>query len=528
VRTSWLVAGLGVAYVAGFGGLYSRIGDATVALSALPLVIAGWTYGLRGGLLTGAIVVVANIALMQTIGGQDGFRVAQVPRAAVALVLGACAGWAGDSIRRQRELLEDNRRMTAELCSNQETLAKAVVDRTAELVRSNESLVAETAARRNADARAATADRLAVIGTLTAGIGHEINNPLAAVSANLEYIEDELRDPPPLIVEALADARSAARRAAEIVRHMRVFIQSNASVDQRSEVRGVIESSVRMVAHQIRHRARLEVDIADTPAVALAPAHLGQILLNLLVNASQALPERPPDQNLVRVRVRALPDVGRVSIEVTDSGSGISTGVQQRIFDPFFSTKPGTGTGLGLWVSHQIVAAAGGAIVVESSSDRGSTFRVELPTVLGDDDEALIGATHAALTRRIKLLVIDDDPDVGRAIDRLMAGRHDLVVREDARQALADIAAGQRYDVILCDVMMPALGGVDFFARLQTIAAAQAERVIFMTGGTFVERATEFIHGGNRRVLEKPFEAKLLEAAIRDVLEPDRRPVVHS
>ena len=517
-----IVVGITVAaYFVAFAVLQPIVGDAVFALCVIPIVVAAWTFGFVRGLLTTAVLIAITLALMQTVGGQHGFRPSQIPRILVGLALGIAAGVAGDMTRRQHLLLMENARIAAELRASQQGLERAVEERTAELVRAHATLTAEMAARREAEARAATADRMAVVGMLTAGIGHEINNPLAVIVANLDFITESIEgEEDRRLAEAVDDALSAALRAAEIVQHMRVFIQSSATTEA-ADVKRVIDSTLRMVANEVRHRAKLELDVEETPRVQLATAQLGQVLLNLLVNATQALPLGSARENTIHVKAHAL-DTTKVRIEVSDTGHGIPPDVVTRIFDPFFTTKPiGQGTGLGLWVCHQIVTAAEGTITVESEPGTGTTFRIELPVATDFvEEEAMIG--ELPLLRRIRMLVIDDDPAVGRSIQRLIGDRHDTIVLDSAPRALAELEAGREFDVILCDLMMPTMNGMEFFARLQVVAPQYATRVIFMTGGAFSPQTHDFIHHPSRHLIEKPFAAAKLESVIREVIEPAR------
>jgi signal transduction histidine kinase/ActR/RegA family two-component response regulator len=497
--------------------LEPRIGDAVMVLTVIPIVGTAWLYGVRGGLVASVVLVAVDIALLQTVAERGGFHPAQLLRAAMAIAIGVVAGWIRDTTIRQQALLADNLRMS-------EGLERQVAERTATLTaeiaarrEAEDQLQRDTAVRKELEVRAATADRMAVIGTLAAGIGHEINNPLAIITSNLEYVLDALRDPNPTLREAIEDARQAGFRAGEIIKNMRVFIQSNRDTAAAS-VREVVDSTVRLIANEIRHRARLELDVADTPPVRLSANMLGQILLNLLVNATHALPARPADQNLVKISVRAGADGRTVRIAVTDTGCGIPVDVRPRIFDPFFTTKPvGGGTGLGLWVCQQIAVGAGGEIAIESSGDEGTTIRIDLPVAVpAVEREPPVQAPST--DRRARVLVIEDDPIVRRTITRLLRARHEPVVMEDAVQALAAVEAGERFDVILCDVMMPVMTGDQLFERLRAIAADQAERVVFMTGGAFTPEARTFLADPRHPLLEKPFAAEDLESVIQRVL----------
>ena len=518
---------LTVAYLASFVVLHPRIGDPIVALSTLPLVAAGWTWGIRGGALAGVFLVATNIALMQTIGDHDGFRVAQLPRIAVALGIGIAAGWARDITRRQKQLLADIETAATELHAAKDNLETLVAVRTSELERANQSLLDENAARREAEetirrdlearqqleARVAAADRMAVVGTLTAGIGHEINNPLAVILANLTYLDDHLPSIDGQVAEAVRDALLAARRAGEIVANMRVFVQSNSQLDV-ADVHKVVTSTVQMVQNEIRHRAHLEVDMVDLPKVRISESQLGQILLNLLTNAAHALGDRT--DNVVRIEARYVDH--RVRLRVSDTGNGIPAEAHARIFEPFFTTKPvGVGTGLGLWVCHHIITVAGGEIVLESSSDGGSTFRVDLP--VARLSEGLLPSLPTPIGKqRGRVLVIDDDHALRRAIGRYVKRQHDLVVVESAQAGYDLLISGERFDVILCDMMMPDMDGAEFFERLEAVLPDQAARVVFMTGGAFTQRTKEFLSPTRHRLLEKPFEATVLEAMIQEVM----------
>jgi signal transduction histidine kinase len=524
VRGFVVVGGLALGYVIAFVVLQPRIGDPVLALSMIPMVVAAWLYGIRGGIVAGVITVALNITLMQTIGDHDGFRAPQLPRIAVALGIAAAAGWARDITRRQRELLDQIEHAANALREAKDQLEDQVAARTAELARTNAALEAENAARRRdlearkqLEAHAAAADRMAVVGTLTAGIGHEINNPLAVILANLSYVTEHLpEDVEPAVREALHDAQASARRAGEIIQNMRVFVQTT-STSEHADVRRVVNTTVQMVANEIRHHARLEVDVDDTPPAALPESQLGQLLLNLLTNAAHALRENA--DNEVRVEVRA--GAGKVTIRVSDTGGGIPAEAQARIFEPFFTTKPiGVGTGLGLWVCHHIVTSAGGEITLERSSDAGTTFRIDLPVARAS--QMSLPTLPAPLgSLRGRVLVIDDDSAIRRSISRFIKNRHDLTVVDSGEAALELIEGGQRFDVILCDMMMPEMDGAELFTQLEAVAPTQATRIIFMTGGAFTPRTKSFLEPLRNRLLEKPFEAVQLEAKIQELLQVD-------
>jgi CheY-like chemotaxis protein len=251
------------------------------------------------------------------------------------------------------------------------------------------------------------------------------------------------------------------------------------------------------------------------PAVTGNEARLGQVLLNLIINAAQAMPEGAADQNEIRITLRRGAAGATVILEVSDTGPGIPRDLIPRIFDPFFTTKPvGVGTGLGLTICHGIVTALGGHIEVDSVVGKGTTFRVLLPASDQVPDRGSVPDLDPSPGGPpMRVLVIDDEAAIGRAI-ALTLDRHDVVMTEHAREALGRIAAGERFDVILCDVMMPETTGMDFYEQLEAIAPQQRARVVFLTGGTFTDRARRFLERVPNERLDKPFTAGRLAAVI--------------
>ena len=229
-------------------------------------------------------------------------------------------------------------------------------------------------------------DRMASVGTLAAGVAHEINNPLTYVLANLDLIEEELHNRAEALGEGLGElrglineAREGAFRVRSIVRELRVFARPDDQKVVAVNLQQIIESVSKMAMNEIRHRARFITEFADTPGVHANPNHLSQVFLNLLVNAAHAIPMGDVDNNEVRVRL-GTDASGMALVEVSDTGQGIGFDILDRIFDPFFTTKdPGVGTGLGLSICHSLITASGGKILVDSIVDQGTTFRVLLP-----------------------------------------------------------------------------------------------------------------------------------------------------
>jgi signal transduction histidine kinase len=381
--------------------------------------------------------------------------------------------------------------------------------------------------KKQAETRLLVSERMASLGMLAAGVAHELNNPLVSVIANLELA---MRDTAGLSVaplsddlpEILKDARDGAERVRYIVRDLRIFSRQEDEERGPVQVERVLESTLRIAATEIRHRARLVTSYAGVPPVDGSEGRLGQVFLNLIVNAAQALPEGRFEENEIRVAT-SLDECGRVMVSIADTGPGIPVDVQRRMFTPFFTTKPagvGTGTGLGLCICQRIITSFGGKIWFESMSGRGTVFRVLLlPASKTASKPATGKPVEPTRARRGRLLVIDDDASVTRALKRMLQQEHDVSVADAAAPVLEALAAGQRFDVILCDLMMPQVTGMDFFSALLRIDTEQARRVVFLTGGAFTPAAREFLVSITNSSLEKPLDPDDLRAVVSSLMK---------
>jgi PAS domain S-box-containing protein len=364
------------------------------------------------------------------------------------------------------------------------------------------------------------ADRMASVGSLAAGVAHEINNPLAAVIANLDMALEEvnLMDAPTDLVEELQDARSSADRVREIVRDLKLFSRTQEDLYGAVNVEKVIDSTLRMAWNEVRHRAKLVKHYGTVPRVLANESRLGQVLLNIIVNAAQAIPEGKYESNVLSVRTTAAKDTVRISI--SDTGTGIPLDVQQRLFTPFFTTKPvGVGTGLGLAISHRIITGMSGTLTFESEVGKGSTFHITLPIA----GEHVLPITTklpmlAVSTRRGRVLVIDDEESLAHAMRRYLSQDHDVEAVTTARAALDLVAQGMRFDVILCDLMMPQITGIEVHDTIRALDPKQAEKIVFVTGGPFTETARAFFEKTPNHRIEKPFDLKQLRMLVNDLM----------
>ncbi len=365
------------------------------------------------------------------------------------------------------------------------------------------------------------ADRMASVGTLAAGVAHEINNPLAYVVANLTLMVEELEDPNSnpsdqraMLGELATEAQEGAERIRKIVRGLQTFTRAEHEDRTTTDIVALLDMSIDMTFNEFRHRARLVKDYGPVPSVHADEARLGQVFVNLLVNAAQALPEGAHAANEIRI-VTSTDREGRAVIEIRDTGTGIPAPVVNHIFDPFFTTKPvGVGTGLGLSICHNTVTSLGGQITVASEEGRGTTFRVVLPPITAAHDDASPATASAPELACASVLVVDDEPAIGHAMRRLLR-EHDVTAVTEAKQALALLEDGSRFHIIFSDLRMPDMSGMEFHAQLTGRFPAAAARVVFVSGGAVTSDAAAFLDRVPNQVLEKPFSPE----AIRDLVQ---------
>jgi CheY-like chemotaxis protein/two-component sensor histidine kinase len=319
--------------------------------------------------------------------------------------------------------------------------------------------------------------------------------------------------------ETLESAHHGATRVASVIGQIRASSRLEAQERGPVDVRAAVQAALRVTHNELHHRARLHTDLAQVPAVMGSAQRLEQVFLNLLVNAVQALPDGRAE-NEIHVRVRAAGS--QVIVEVADNGAGVATDVRSRIFDPFFTTKPvGLGLGLGLSICHNIVSAHGGTITLDSEPGRGSTFRVALPAQGGDGVPAPPAAQRPrgagdgdGTAKRRRVLVIDDEPALSSMIRRVLMRDCDVEVAADGREGLRRLETDPPYDVVLCDLMMPDMTGMEVYSEIAKRRPGQETRFVFMTGGAFTPRATDFLAQVPNRRLEKPFETAILRAIV--------------
>jgi len=377
--------------------------------------------------------------------------------------------------------------------------------------------------RKKLEAQLRLTETMSTVGTLAAGMAHEINNPLTYVVANLEFLAQRLPQHGPWLgerearewVSALTEAREGASRVQRIVKDLKDASRSDHDHFGDVDIEQVLESTLKLAANELLHHARIVRDYSRVPTVSGNASRLGQVFLNLLVNAAHAIREGAAHENEIRLVLRADAKQ-RVVVEIHDSGHGIPDEHLARLFEPFFTTKDvGEGTGLGLFICHRIVSDFGGTIEVESRIGSGSVFRVVLPPSSQPRDRIeVVIERPTTVTRRGRILVVDDDTLVAKAMSRLLAEHHEVLALTSAGEALARLERGERFDLIFCDLMMPVTTGVEFHQRLLSLDRKQAERTIFITGGAFTEASRKFLETTANDRLEKPFDQQKLRQII--------------
>jgi PAS domain S-box-containing protein len=392
------------------------------------------------------------------------------------------------------------------------------------------SFIRNISERKQAQAQLIQTDRMATIGTLAAGVAHELNNPLAYVMLNLNLLDKELVELLPSAAHEKVKARistlqQGTERMASIVRDLRALCRPDAPTLHPVDVRSVLESTVNMSLNELKGRARIVRDYAVAPHVMADGARLGQVFLNLILNAAHAIAEGRPDENEVRISLRPW-GADQVRVAISDTGQGIPESLLGRIFEPFFTTKPaGVGMGLGLSISQSIVASMRGELTVESQEGKGTTFYVTIPVGAPEPaDERPRSALTTPAPDDARVLIVDDEPALASALGAFLSLEHHVTVVGRGDQALALLSAGQRFDAIVCDVLMPKISGIELYEELERSHPEMVTRMIFMTGAATMPRVAEFLARIRNARLDKPIDVEQLKRTIDTVVSTGRKP----
>jgi two-component system NtrC family sensor kinase len=385
-------------------------------------------------------------------------------------------------------------------------------------------------------------EKMSAIGQLIAGVAHDLNNPLASVVGFSDLL-GEAADLPPRLAEPLAVIRQEAERASSIVRNLLSFARRQEGERQLQSIRPIVESTVALLRTQLL-ASKIDLTMEAEPGLPEVEVHANQIkqvFVNIINNAAQAIMGARRVHGRIAVRVKCWLD--GVAVSIADNGPGMPESVAQRVFEPFFSTKSeGEGTGLGLAICQGIVTEHGGRITTEGGFGTGATFTVELPGGVRARPSDIVPAeavTAAALppaprpqpsppqppppppgpVEPLRIMVVDDEPHILHYMQAtLESWGHSVELAHDGSQALKR-ALKQPFDVIICDLRMPRLGGREMFQSLSRMHPAVAERIIFATGDTVRGDTLQFLEELGRPFLRKPFKLDELRRVLAAVVK---------
>lgn len=378
------------------------------------------------------------------------------------------------------------------------------------------------------ESRLIVSDRMASVGRLAAGVAHEINNPLSHLLGTLELTAERLAasGASEKIASSISACLRSANRISSIVSDLNSFAHPRDNEYGPTDLRAAIETALPIAMTTIKHRARLVQDYKPVGPVHGNESRLCQIFLNLLMNAAEALPLGQAEENEIRISTYATPE-GRIVAEIGDTGPGIPSQALGSLFDPFYTTKAvGEGTGLGLYICYNIVKSLGGEIQVKSELGKGSVFRVILNASQEPAKRAnlAVDLTRPISARRGHVLIVDDDAMVAALLKETLEHDHSVTIAANGHEALQALAASEdAFDLILCDLIMPNMSGIELYRQLSKIHAALAKNVVFVTGGALSATADEFLRGVPNQVISKPFRTNAIRALVKTIVERENK-----
>jgi len=369
------------------------------------------------------------------------------------------------------------------------------------------------------------AERQAALGRLAAGVGHEINNPLTYIRGNLEYLEQHLQGGaiPADSLEVLQDALVGTKQIQRVVADLRSYALPASEKHELIELCDVLEAAVKLTAPELRHVAKIQLELPEVRPVLADSVRLSQVFVNLLLNAAHAVKDAKRSEPLIVVRAREN-EQRELVVDVEDNGVGVAPAALARLGEPYFSSRADRGgTGLGLFVAQGIVSSFGGSLVFRSELGRGTTVTLTIPSA---DSASMKVAPPSAVqqlaargsrpeldaTKR-RVLLVDDDPAVARAISRLLFDM-EVSIANGGKEALQQLAHATELDVVLCDVMMPGISGQDVYEAVAVTWPALLPKLIFLTGGATIPEVAAFLRRPGIRYLNKPFDREAFEALL--------------
>lgn len=380
--------------------------------------------------------------------------------------------------------------------------------------------------RKREEQRLLQADRLSALGMLASGMAHSINNPLTYVLLNLEHLSRRLpglaAEPSAVgdVLARLAEAREGAERMAAIVKRMRSFARTDETSARVLDLRSVLESVIELVGHEVHHRGRLTTRFEVVPPVLANESKIEQICLGLLLFAAQMLPDDADKRREVRLSLAA--DERKFAVlEVICEGCLVTDNDLEALLQPFATSDEGRTFGFGLNVCRSLVEQLGGQIEAVSLPGTGLLLRTAIPCVSLQRLTEPKASTSPPSSRptvsrgKARVLVVDDDPGVGRALRLMLEEEHEVQTVVRPREALQELLSDSGYDLIFCDLMMPELSGMDIYQVLRFNRPGYESRIVFMTAGAFTPAARRFLAQVPNQRIEKPFNLRSLQRLVQ-------------
>jgi signal transduction histidine kinase len=367
-------------------------------------------------------------------------------------------------------------------------------------------------------------EHIGSINTLAAGLAHEINNPLVPIIANLELIKNKLHGFDESLKiqinvgelqEALSEANEGVERVRQISRDLKTLTKLENETPTLLNIEAVLDKTLQLMSNDIRSRAKLVKRYGNVPNVIAIESRLIQIFLNLTINAVHAISEGNADKNEIIFTTR-MENENRVAIDVTDSGIGMPPETIQRIFTPYNTIKPiDKGTGMGLSICHKLASSMNGTMTVQSEKGKGTTFTLSLDAKHEENLTPQKVSTSRLLKseRPGKILVIDDDKSIGTTMQKILTP-HQITICLSGEKGLEVLSRHEKFDVIICDVMMPGMTGIDFYNEVLKRYPDEANKLFFLTGGAFTPETQAFLANFSDRVIEKPFDSVVLQSIV--------------
>lgn len=370
-------------------------------------------------------------------------------------------------------------------------------------------------------------EKLAAMGSLLAGVAHELNNPLSVVVARAVMLEESEHAPTRMAAQRI---RGAAERCARIVRTFLAMARQRQPERRSVQLNEVVTDAVEILSYGLRTDGiELTLDLApNLPSISADADQLHQVLMNLIANAQQALQDQlGPRRLCLRTRYEPMdPKEKLVRVVVEDNGPGIPKAIRSRIFEPYFTTKPlGAGIGVGLSVCLGIIEAHGGTLSIDCPSAGGTVFTVVLPVGSEEMTETDTAPVAVAMAQRT-VLIVDDEAEIRETLVEILEGDgHRVVTVASGREALEQMNA-EHYDVIVTDIRMPDLDGHALYRAIEERWPSLGARVVFITGDTLTPASIEFAAQIGRPVIEKPFlpaDVRRLVAEVAEGIHSDTR-----